>query len=216
AADIFWFEPEDLRDQLRQHVGSSALFAAHFRENAARALLLPRRDPAKRTPLWQQRQRSAQLLATASKYPQFPIILETVREVLQDVYNLDGLMEILEQIRTRVLRVVEVHTPQASPFAQTLLFGYTAQFIYETDAPLAERRAAALSLDPGLLSQLLGQDMLRELLDRDVMAEVAADLPPPAASRRLTAIAGIAGLLRLLGALTAAELAARLHEGDGQ
>src|SRR5699024_11403840 len=97
--------------------------SAHFRENAARALLHPRRDPAKRTPLWQQRQRSAQLLATASKYPQFPIILETVREVLQDVYDVDGLVEILDQIRTRILRVVEVQTPQASPFAQTLLFG---------------------------------------------------------------------------------------------
>src|SRR5690625_1499766 len=216
GADIFWFEPEDLRDQLRQHVGGSALFAAHFRENAARALLLPRRDPAKRTPLWQQRQRAAQLLGVAAKYPQFPIILETVREVLQDVYNLDGLIEVLEQLRTRVLRVVEVQTPQASPFAQTLLFGYTAQFMYETDAPLAERRAAALSLDPGLLSQLLGQDMLRELLDDDVIAQVEAELQHTAASRRLTGIEGIADLLRLLGPLTTAELAARLHEGDEQ
>src|SRR5699024_8299433 len=216
GADIFWFEPEDLRDQLRQHVGGSALFAAHFRENAARALLLPRRDPAKRTPLWQQRQRAAQLLGVAAKYPQFPIILETVREVLQDVYNLDGLMEILEQIRTRVLRVVEVQTPQASPFAHTLLCGCTAQFMYETDPPLAGRRAAALSLDPGLLSQLLGQDMLRELLDDDVIAQVEAELQHTAASRRLTGIEGIADLLRLLGPLTTAELAARLHEGDEQ
>lgn len=214
AADIFWFEPEDLRDQLRQHVGGSALFAAHFRENAARALLLPRRDPAKRTPLWQQRQRAAQLLAVASKYPQFPIILETVREVLQDVYDVDGLVEVLEQLRTRVLRVVEVQTPQASPFAQTLLFGYTAQFMYETDAPLAERRAAALSLDPGLLSQLLGQDMLRELLDDDVIAQVQADLQHTSSARRLTGIEGTADLLRLLGPLTTEELAERLHEGD--
>lgn len=214
AADIFWFEPEDLRDQLRQHVGSSALFAAHFRENAARALLLPRRDPAKRTPLWQQRQRSAQLLATASKYPQFPIILETVREVLQDVYDVDGLVEILDQIRTRILRVVEVQTPQASPFAQTLLFGYTAQFMYETDAPLAERRAAALSLDPSLLSQLLGQDMLRELLDDDVIAQVQADLQHTSSNRRLTGVEGTADLLRLLGPLTTEELTQRLHVDD--
>ena len=214
TADIFWFEPEDLRDQLRQHVGSSALFAAHFRENAARALLLPRRDPAKRTPLWQQRQRSAQLLAVASKYPQFPIILETVREVLQDVYDINGLTEILDQLRTRILRVVEVQTPQASPFAQTLLFGYTAQFMYETDAPLAERRAAALSLDPGLLSQLLGQDMLRELLDDDVIAQVQADLQHTSNTRRLTGIEGTADLLRLLGPLTTEELTDRLHLKD--
>ena len=214
TADIFWFEPEDLRAQLRQHVGSSALFAAHFRENAARALLLPRRDPAKRTPLWQQRQRSAQLLAVASKYPQFPIILETVREVLQDVYDIDGLTEILDQIRTRILRVVEVQTPQASPFAQTLLFGYTAQFMYETDAPLAERRAAALSLDPGLLSQLLGQDMLRELLDDDVIAQVQTDLQHTSSNRRLTGIEGTADLLRLLGPLTTQELTERLHLDD--
>jgi len=214
TADIFWFEPEDLRDQLRQHVGGSALFAAHFRENAARALLLPRRDPAKRTPLWQQRQRAAQLLAVASKYPQFPIILETVREVLQDVYDIDGLLEILEQVRTRVLRVVEVQTPQASPFAQTLLFGYTAQFMYENDAPLAERRAAALSLDAGLLSQLLGQDMLRELLDDEIIAQVEADLQHTAESRRLTGIEGTADLLRLLGPLTTEELTERLHDND--
>lgn len=214
AADIFWFDPEDLRDQLRQHVGGSALFAAHFRENAARALLLPRRDPATRTPLWQQRQRAAQLLAVASKYPQFPIILETVREVLQDVYDVDGLVEVLDQIRTRLLRVVEVQTPQASPFAQTLLFGYTAQFMYETDAPLAERRAAALSLDPGLLSQLLGQDMLRELLDDDVICQVQADLQHTSPNRRLTGAEGTADLLRLLGPLTTAELADRLHTND--
>ena len=216
SSEIFWFEPDDLRDQLRQHVGGSALFAAHFRENAARALLLPRRDPAKRTPLWQQRQRAAQLLAVASKYPQFPIILETVREVLQDVYDVDGLLEILDDIRTRVLRVVEVQTPQASPFAQTLLFGYTAQFMYETDAPLAERRAAALSLDPGLLGQLLGQDMLRELLDDDVIAQVQADLQHTSASRRLTGAEGAADLLRLLGPLTTDELAARLRDPEDQ
>ncbi len=211
SSDIFWFEPEELRDQLRQHVGASALFAAHFRENAARALLLPRRDPTKRTPLWQQRQRAAQLLAVASKYPQFPIILETVREVLQDIYDVDGLLEILENVRTRVLRVVEVQTPQASPFAQTLLFGYTAQFMYETDAPLAERRAAALSLDPGLLAQLLGQDMLRELLDDDIIAQVQADLQHTSTSRRLAGVEGIADLLRLLGPMTTAELAARVR-----
>lgn len=214
SAEMFWFEAEDFRDRLRQHVGGSALFAAHFRENAARALLLPRRDPAKRTPLWQQRQRAAQLLAVASKHPQFPIILETVREVLQDVYDIDGLIEVLEQLRTRVLRVVEVQTPQASPFAQTMLFGYTAQFMYETDAPLAERRAAALSLDPGLLSQLLGQDMLRELLDDDVIAQVQAELQRTSASRRLTGVEGTADLLRLLGPLTTEDLAARLHHHD--
>ena len=214
TAEVFWFDPEDLRDQLRQHVGGSALFAAHFRENAARALLLPRRDPTRRTPLWQQRQRAAQLLAVASKYPQFPIILETVREVLQDVYDVDGVVDILEQIRTRVLRVVEVQTPQASPFAQSLLFGYTAAFMYENDAPLAERRAAALSLDPGLLAQLLGQDMLRELLDDDVIAQIQADLQHTSTARRFAGVEGAADLLRLLGPLTTDELAARLRHPD--
>src|SRR5699024_7544296 len=116
--------------------------------------------------------------------------------------------------RTRVLRVVEIQTPQASPFAQSLLFGYTAQFMYETDAPLAERRAAALSLDPGLLAQLLGQDMLRELLDDDVITQVQAQLQHTAPGRRLTGVEGVADLLRLLGPLTTAELTQRLHNAN--
>src|SRR5699024_10988440 len=149
------------------------------------ALLLPRRDPAKRTPRWQQRQRAAQGLAVASNHPQFPIILETVREVLQDVYDIDELIAVLDQLCTRVLRVVVVQTPKATSIAQTMMFGYTAQSMYETDAPLAERRAAALSLDPRLLSQLLGQDMLRKLLDDDVIAQIQAELQRTSASRRL-------------------------------
>src|SRR5699024_577111 len=153
------------------------------------------------------------LSSTARRRVQVPAISYYFgnREVLQDVYDINGLTEILDQIRTRILRVVEVQTPQASPFAQTLLFGYTAQFMYETDAPLAERRAAALSLDPGLLSQLLGQDMLRELLDDDVIAQVQADLQHTSNTRRLTGIEGTADLLRLLGPLTTEELTDRLH-----
>jgi ATP-dependent Lhr-like helicase len=143
----------------------SSLFASRFGECAARALLLPRRDPGRRSPLWQQRQRSAQLLEVARTYPSFPIVLESVRECLQDVYDLASLRRLMQDVASRRVRLVEVDPPVASPFAQSLLFGYVAAFLYEGDSPLAERRAAALSLDPGLLADLLGRAELRELLD---------------------------------------------------
>ncbi|HEY4615971.1 MAG TPA: ATP-dependent helicase, partial [Citricoccus sp.] len=190
-------------------------FAARFRENAARALLLPRRDPRKRSPLWQQRQRAAQLLEVARKYPQFPIILETVRECLQDVYDLPALKALAGRIEDKSLRLVETTTQSPSPFAQSLLFGYVAQFIYEGDTPLAERRAAALSLDPGLLSELLGRAELADLLDPGVIATVEADLQRLSPRRRVKGAEGLADLLRLLGPLTAAEAAARLQPVEG-
>ena len=137
---------------MTDEVGGSALFASRFRECAARALLLPRRNPGRRSPLWQQRQRSAQLLEVARRYPTFPIILETLREVLQDVYDVPALLRIARSIGDRSIRLVETTTTsQPSPFARDLLFGYVGAFMYEGDSPLAERRAAALSVDPALL-----------------------------------------------------------------
>jgi len=209
GAELFEFSAEELEEIVTAEVGGSALFAARFRENAARALLLPRRDPGRRTPLWQQRQRSAQLLDVARKYPSFPVILETVREVLQDVYDLPALKDLAGRIASRAVQMVEVTTPAPSPFAQSILFGYVAQFIYEGDSPLAERRAAALSLDPALLAELLGAEELRELLDPEVIARVEAELQRTAPDRRVRGAEGLADLLRIVGPLSVAEAAAR-------
>ncbi|WP_427019077.1 ATP-dependent helicase [Pseudarthrobacter sp. P1] len=215
GADLFLFDPAELDGIVTAEVGGSALFASRFRECAARALLLPRQNPGKRSPLWQQRQRSAQLLDVARKYPSFPIVLETVRECLQDVYDLPALKEIAASIERRELRVVETTTAQPSPFARSLLFGYVASFLYEGDSPLAERRAAALSLDPSLLNELLGRAELRELLDPKVIAATEAELQRLAPDRLARGLEGVADLLRLLGPLTVAEVAARLERGAG-
>ena len=190
-------------------MGGSALFASRFRECAARALLLPRRSPGKRTPLWQQRQRASQLLQVASEFGSFPIVLEAVRECLQDVFDVPGLVELMGDIESRKVRLVEVTTPEPSPFARSLLFGYVAQFLYEGDSPLAERRAAALSLDSRLLAELLGQAELRELLDAEVLTELERELQWLTEDRRVKDAEGVADLLRLLGPLTDAELAER-------
>ena len=209
GAELFLFPSDELRDIVTEEVGGSALFASRFRECAARALLLPRYNPGRRSPLWQQRQRSAQLLAVAAKYPSFPIVLETVREVLQDVYDLPALTELAAEIESRRIRVVEVETEQASPFARSLLFGYVAAFMYEGDSPLAERRAAALSLDPTLLAELLGRAELRELLDDAVIQQTELELQRLAPDRRARDAEGIVDLLRLLGPLSTAEIADR-------
>ena len=154
-------------------VGGSALFASRFRECAARALLLPRRNPGKRTPLWQQRQRAAQLLDGGARVrPDFPIILEAVRECLQDVFDVPALIELMGSVAARRVRLDRGHHPKPSPFARSLLFGYVGAFLYEGDSPLAERRAAALSLDSTLLAELLGRVELRELLDPAVIEAV--------------------------------------------
>ena len=215
GAELFLFDADELDELVTREVGGSALFAARFRENAARALLLPRRDPGRRSPLWQQRQRSAQLLEVARKYPQFPIVLETVRECLQDVYDLPALTDLARRIESREVRLVETTTASPSPFAHSLLFGYVAQFLYEGDSPLAERRAAALSLDPGLLNDLLGRAELRELLDPTVIASVEADLQRLSEERRVRGAEGLADALRLLGPLTADQAANRLQSDDG-
>jgi ATP-dependent helicase Lhr and Lhr-like helicase len=170
GAELFVFDADEIDPIVTAEVGGSALFASRFRECAARALLLPRRHPGRRSPLWHQRQRAAQLLDVARKYPDFPIVLETVRECLQDVYDVPTLTGLMNDIAARKIRVVETETATPSPFAASLLFGYVGAFMYEGDSPLAERRAAALSLDPTLLAELLGRIELRELLDPDVVA----------------------------------------------
>ncbi|MET8974740.1 ATP-dependent helicase [Streptomyces sp. NPDC004539] len=208
AQDVV-FDKSEVDRVVTDQVGGSALFASRFRECAARALLLPRRNPGRRTPLWQQRQRAAQLLEVASEFGSFPIVLEAVRECLQDVFDVPGLVELMGDLESRRVRLVEVTTPEPSPFARSLLFGYVAQFLYEGDSPLAERRAAALSLDSRLLAELLGQAELRELLDADVLAELERELRWLTDERRLKDAEGVADALRVLGPLTDAELAER-------
>ncbi|MET0447127.1 MAG: ATP-dependent helicase [Aeromicrobium sp.] len=211
GAELFVFEPEELDTIVTAEVGSSALFASRFRECASRALLLPRRNPGSRAPLWQQRQRSAQLLDVARKYPSFPILLETARECLQDVYDLPALTVLSKRLASREVQIAEVTTERASPFAQTLLFGYVAAFLYEGDTPLAERRASALTLDPTLLAELLGRAELRELLDPDVLARTELELQRLTDDRLAKDVEGVADLLRLLGPLTTAEVEARVQ-----
>jgi ATP-dependent Lhr-like helicase len=214
GADLFVFDADEIEPIVTAEVGGSALFASRFRECAARALLLPRRHPGKRSPLWHQRQRAAQLLDVARKYPDFPIVLEAVRECLQDVYDVPALTELMHRVAQRRLRVVEVETSTPSPFAASLLFGYVGAFMYEGDSPLAERRAAALSLDSVLLAELLGRVELRELLEPQVIATTTDQLQHLSEDRRARDAEGIADLLRVLGPLTEAEIAERCTTTD--
>ncbi|WP_141577392.1 DEAD/DEAH box helicase [Actinomadura sp. WMMA1423] len=214
--DLAVFDADDIERIVVDELGGSALFAARFRECAARSLLLPRRRPDKRMPLWQQRQRAAQLLAVASKYPSFPIVLETMRECLQDVFDVPGLVQLMRDMSGRKVRMVEVETSEPSPYARSLLFHYVGAFMYEGDSPLAERRAQALALDSALLAELLGQADLRELLDPDAVAETERELQRLAADRRARDMEGVADLLRALGPLTTAEAVERtLPAGAG-
>ncbi len=212
--DVFLIDPDDIDELVVSSLPQTSLFSARFRECAGRALLLPRRRPDKRTPLWQQRQKAADLLAVASKYPTFPILLETSRECLQDVFDVPALREVLGQLRTRQLRLVQVDTQSSSPMASSLLFNWIAQYMYEGDAPLAERRAAALALDRDLLRELLGAEELRELLDPGVLADVELELQGLADGRRARSADELHDVLRKVGDLTAAEVDVRC-EGDG-
>ena len=204
VAAMLAIEPEEIEGLVTDAIGGSSLFAARFREAAARALLLPKRRPDRRSPLWQQRQRAAHLLEVAARYPDFPIVLEAVRECLQDAYDVPALRALLGRIRTGEVRVVEVETRTPSPFARSLLFGYVATFLYEGDAPLAERRAQALTLDSALLAELLGSPELRDLLDPEAIAEIEAELQ----HLRTTRVPAprdaedAADLLRILGPLS--------------
>lgn len=206
GAELFVFEADELHQIVTAELGGSAVFASRFRECAARALLLPRRDPGRRSPLWQQRQRASQLLEVAREFPDFPIILETVREVLSDVYDLPSLIEVAASIVQRSIRIIEVETELPSPFARSLLFGYVAAFLYEGDSPLAERRAAALSIDPTLLAELLGRAELREVLDPAVIEQTETELQRLAPDRRARDAEAVVDLLRILGPLSIAEV----------
>ncbi len=209
AGELAVFDPDEIEAIVTAEVGGSALFAARFRECAARSLLLPKRDPRRRAPLWQQRQRANQLLQVAGEYGDFPVVLEAMRECLQDVYDVPGLVGMMRDLASRRVRMVEVETPAASPFARSLLFGYVGMFVYEGDSPLAERRAQALSLDSAMLAELLGATELRELLDGDTIAAVEAELTRLTDDRRARGLDSVHDLLRSVGDLTTAEALAR-------
>jgi ATP-dependent Lhr-like helicase len=213
--DALVIAPEDIEELVVSTLPQTALFASRFRECAGRALLLPRRRPDQRTPLWQQRQRAADLLAVAAKYPTFPILLEASRECLQDVFDVPALKEVLGQLRSRAVRVVTVDTAKPSPMAQSLLFNWIAAYMYEGDAPLAERRAAALALDRDLLRDLLGAEELRELLDPGVLADVELELQRLADGRRARSPDELHDVLRRVGDLTAAEVDLRIESAPG-
>ncbi|MEU0486039.1 ATP-dependent helicase [Streptosporangium sp. NPDC006013] len=209
-SDVAAFDPDEIERIVTEELGGSALFAARFRECAGRSLLLPRRVPGRRSPLWQQRQRASHLLNVAGRYASFPVVLETMRECLQDVFDVPGLVRLMRDIEARRVRLVEVETGKASPFAASLLFNYIGAFMYEGDAPLAERRAQALALDTSLLAELLGQADLRELLDPDVIADTERELAR--LDRPLRDTEDLADLLRSHGPLVAEDVSVR--EGD--
>jgi ATP-dependent Lhr-like helicase len=215
-ADLVALDPEEVEEAIVAELGDSALFGARFRENAGRALLIPRAYPGRRTPLWQQRLKSQSLLEVARRYPDFPIVLETYRECMRDVLDLPGLQELLRGISTRELSLVEVQTQSASPFAGSLLFDYVATYMYEGDAPSAERRAAALSLDRDLLRELLGQEELRELIDPGALVRIEDDLQHRSQRMQATSRDALCDLLRALGDLCMREVRERVLEGlDG-
>jgi ATP-dependent Lhr-like helicase len=211
--EIALIDPDELEDRVVAELSASALFGARFRENAGRALLIPRAYPGKRTPLWQQRLKAQNLLEVAKRYGEFPIILETYRECLRDVLDLPGLRDLLGQLHRRELSMVEVETPTASPFASSLLFDYVATYMYEGDTPNAERRAAALSLDRDLLRELLGQEELRDLIDADALAQVEDDLQHRSERTRAATRDELHDVLRRVGDLSGAEASERVHEG---
>ncbi len=213
GADLVLLEPDEIEDLVVAELGSSALFGARFRENAGRALLIPRARPGKRTPLWQQRLKSQSLLEVAKKYGEFPVVLETYRECLRDVLDVPGLVELLTALHRREITMVEVETPTASPFASSLLFDYVATYMYEGDTPNAERRAAALSLDRDLLRELLGQEELRDLIDPGALERVEADLQCLSEPARAANRDSLLDVLRRVGDLTVDEAAARALDG---
>ncbi len=212
-ASLFVPAADEIEDRVVRALGETSLFAARFRENAARALLLPRRHPGRRSPLWAQRKRAADLLAVAARYGSFPILLETYRECLRDVFDLPGLVELLRRVASRRIRVVTVDSHTPSPFAASLLFAYVANFIYDGDAPLAERRAQALSVDQAQLRELLGEAELRELLDEDAIASLQQALQR-LTGHRVRHPDGLHDLLLSLGDLTEEEIRGRSTPED--
>jgi ATP-dependent helicase Lhr and Lhr-like helicase len=213
SADLVMVDPDELEDLVVAELSGSALFGARFRENAARSLLIPRAYPGKRTPLWQQRLKSQSLLEVARDHPRFPVILETYRECLRDVLDLPSLAQLLSDLHSRRLGLVEVETPTASPFASSLLFDYVATYMYEGDTPNAERRAAALALARDLLRELLGQEELRDLIDPEALAEVEAQLQHRTEAGRASDRDALQQVLRSVGDLSLEECAQRVAEG---
>lgn len=220
--DTFVVEPDDVEALVTAQMAGTAMFTTTFREAAGRALLLPKRRPGQRTALWQQRQRAANLLQVASGHPTFPILLESTREILRDRFDVTALRGLMRDLRTRSVRLVAVDTDQASPFAASLLFSWVGQWMYDYDAPLAERRAAALSLDPDLLRELLGGDELRDLVDLAVLAALEIELqrlepldPETGSDRRARDVDGLHAMLLDLGDLTRAEVMARSNPRGG-
>jgi len=209
AIEPILLQPEEAAELVLQQLGSTALFAAKFRESASRALLLPRRRMDGRTPLWQQRKRSYDLLSVASRYPSFPILLESYRECLRDVFDMPALMETLRLMANRSVRVHTVDSRTPSPFASALLFSYVANYIYDGDAPLAERRAQALSIDQDQLRELMGDADLRELLDASAIEETEEQLQCIVENYKARTMDGVHDLLLRLGDMTRAELRAR-------
>src|SRR6476660_5153599 len=191
-----------------QQVGGTALFAARFRENAARSLLLPKRRPGMRAPLWQQRKRAADLLAVASRFGSFPVLLETYRECLRDYFDMPAVVKTLTDVRSRRIRVVTVDSEKPSPFAASLLFSYVASFLYDGDAPLAERRTQALAVDQAQLRELLGDAELRELLDRDAMDDVERQLQRLDPKYNVHSVDGVHDILISFGDVTTEEIEA--------
>lgn len=216
GAELFIFDPAEIEQLVRTRVDQTAVFAARFRECAARALLMPAARPGRRTPLWLQRLKAGQLLEASRQFPGFPMLVEAARECLQDVWDLPALRELMERLAAGRTRVVEAVTQTPSPFAGPLLFGYTNTFLYQYDVPNDERRAHLLSLDPDAVAELVGDGGIADLLDGDVMTQVESELQHLAAGRRTRADAeGLADLLRELGPLTVGELAARCRGDDG-
>jgi ATP-dependent helicase Lhr and Lhr-like helicase len=207
-------DPDQVQALVVRQLGSTALFAAKFRENAARSLLLPKRRPGMRAPLWQQRKRAADLLAVASRYGSFPVLLETYRECLRDFFDMPALISTLTDIRSRKLRIATVDSETPSPFAASLLFSYVASFIYDGDAPLAERRAQALAVDQSQLRELLGDAELRELLDLESMDAIERQLQRLDPQYQVKSADGVHDMLLSLGDLTAGEIAARAISAD--
>ncbi|HMF93360.1 MAG TPA: DEAD/DEAH box helicase, partial [Vicinamibacterales bacterium] len=207
-------DPEEVQALVVRQLGATALFAAKFRENAARSLLLPKRRPGMRAPLWQQRKRAADLLAVASRYGSFPVLLETYRECLRDFFDMPALVGTLADLRARKLRLATVDSETPSPFAASLLFSYVASFIYDGDAPLAERRAQALAVDQSQLRELLGDAELRELLDAESMEAIERQLQRLDPTYRVKSADGVHDMLLSLGDLTEAELAERSFTVD--
>ena len=208
---IFGFTPDQVEREVRRHLVGSALFQARFRQCAARSLYMPRMEPGRRVPLWQQRLRASRLLDAALKEDDFPLVLETMRECLQDVYDMPALRELMADLEQGSVRLVPASTKTPSPMASGLLFGYLGTFMYQYDMPKAERDAAMLAIDSDLLEQMVGRVDMADLLDQETVDQVTADLQRLSPRTRAKGVEGLADLLRILGPMDLAGIRRRMH-----